>query len=260
MKIGFLGAGHMGQAMLTGLLKSNKYSKADLKIVVASDQSLAKYQQAGFQVSQDWAFLGDCEVVILALRPDAIKSLKQQLTAGFSRTKVLISVAAGVTLAELQAIFTNSAVTRAMPNTACASNQSMTMITAEGSAKANQIATEVFSLLGTTVNLSEAKIHTFIAICGSASAYLYYWLQPLMQLAVAQEVSIEDSKVILTGLLNGVAANIEHSSATLADLQNQVTVPGGTTIAAIKVFDHNNLKQIIAEALAAVVKRSQELE
>lgn len=260
MKIGFLGAGHMGAAIITGLLHSKKFSKADFKIVVASDSSLAAYQQENFAVSKDWSSLQDCQVVFLALRPDVIKSLASKLSTTFSKQQIIISVAAGLSLAGLGKIFPNALVTRVMPNTSCASNQSMSMISKEGSIQANQLALELFSYLGKTVLLSEDKIHVFIAICGSASAYLYYWMQPLMQLALASCISLEDSKTILTELLVGVATNIKQSPENLSNLQKQVSVPGGTTIEAIKIFDQHNLKQIITSALSAVVKRSQELE
>lgn len=111
---------------------------------------------------------------MLALRPDDISSNQEKLAATFSKQQIIISVAAGVSLVQLQAIFPNCLVTRVMPNTSCQFNQSMTMITKEGQQQANQVAQEIFALLGKVLFLSEAKIHVFIAICGSASAYLYY--------------------------------------------------------------------------------------
>ncbi|MBE4704418.1 pyrroline-5-carboxylate reductase family protein [Spiroplasma platyhelix] len=259
MKIGFLGAGHLGGAIIKGLLASKKYQQEDFHIVVGSDSSMAAYQKENFKVSKDWATLADCEVVLLALRPDDISKNKEQLSAIFSKQQIIISVAAGVNLQQLQAIFPNASVSRAMPNTSCQFNQSMTMIAQEGKPEANQTAQEIFNLLGKTIVLPEEKIHVFIAICGSASAYLYYWLQPLMQMALDSKISLADSKSIITELLVGVAANIQHSSDSLAELQKQVSVPGGTTIEAISVFDQHNLKQVVSEAIAAVAKRSQEL-
>lgn len=260
MKIGFLGAGHMGRAIITGLLNSKKFSKADFKIVVFSDSSLAAYQQENFVVTKDWSSLQDCQIVFLALRPDVIKSLASKISETFIKEQIIISVATGLSLAYLDKIFSNALITRVMPNTSCASNQSMSMITKEGASQANQLALELFNHLGKTVILSEDKIHVFIAICGSASAYLYYWMQPLMQLALDSNISLADSKMILTELLAGVATNIKQSTESLPTLQEQVSVPGGTTIEAIKIFDQYDLKQIITSALFAVVTRSQELE
>lgn len=261
MKIGFLGAGNMGCSIIQGLLNSKKYHKEDIKIVVSSNSSVEKYQKENFLVSQEWRSLVDCDVVILALVPNKIKELKEQLVALFSKSKqIIISVAAGISLAYLQTIFASAAVTRVMPNTSCQFNQSMSLITQEGSMQANKVAAEIFNLLGKTVVLSEEKMHVFIAICGSASAYLYHWLQPLMQLALEQNISLEDSKSIIANLLVGVATNIEHSSASLAELQSQVTVPGGTTVEAIKIFEQKHVQHTIDQAIKAVEKRSQELE
>lgn len=259
MKIGFLGAGHLGGSVIQGLLNTKKYQKQDFSIVVGTENSLKTYQQENFQVSLDWSTLSDCEVVVLALRPNDIIELKEKLTATFNKQQIIISVAAGVALEQLGAIFPNSLTTRVMPNTSCQFNQSMTMIVEEGNEKANQAAQDIFALLGKTLVLSEAKIHTFIAICGSANAYLYYWLQPLMQMSLDSQISQEDSKMILAGLLAGVAANIEHSAASLEELWKAVAVPNGTTIEAIKVFEQHQLEQVISDALIAVVKRSQEL-
>ncbi|MGL5268512.1 MAG: pyrroline-5-carboxylate reductase family protein [Spiroplasma sp.] len=260
MKIGFLGAGHMGRAIIAGLLGSKKFSKEDFKIVVSSNSSIETYQAENFFVSKDWNSLLECEVVILALRPNVIRALQNKLTSTFNKQQIIISVAAGLSLASLAKIFPSALITRAMPNTSCANNQSTTMISKEGNQKANKMALTIFNWLGKTVFLSEDKIHVFIAICGSASAYLYYWMQPLMHLALANNISLEDSKSIIVGLLSGVAVNIEHSSESLETLQKQVSVPGGTTVEAIKVFDQHDLKQIISSAIQAVARRSQELE
>lgn len=258
MKIGFLGAGHLGGAIIQGLLNSKKYQQDNFKIVVGSDSSLQKYQQDGFQVSKDWASLADCEVVLLALRPDVVKEQQEQLKQSFGK-QIIISVAAGVTLDFLQGLFPNASVAMVMPNTSCQFNQSMTMVAAESQAEAMAVAQELFNLLGATIVLSAAKIHTFIAICGSASAYIYYWLEPLLQMALNDQISVADSKKILAGFLNGAAANIAHSSVSLDDLAKQVSVPGGTTIEAIKVFDEHKVREVIAEAIAAVARRSEEL-
>lgn len=260
MKIGFLGAGHMGFSIIQGLLNSKKYLQENFKIVVNSQNSLENYQKKNFQVSQDWKFLMDCDLIILALRPNDIKSLQKKLTTTFNDSKIIISIAAGVSLADLKKIFIGSEVTRAMPNTSCQFNQSMTMLTKEGDIQANKIAQEIFNLVGQTIFLKENQIHLFIAICGSASAYLYYWLQPLVTLAVDEGLSVEESKEIVANLLFGVGTNIAHSTKNLTELQQEVSVPQGTTIEAIKVFDQSNLKEIILNAIKAVKKRSQDLE
>lgn len=258
MKIGFLGAGHLGGAIIQGLLNSKKYNKQDFQVVVGSDESLQKYQQDGFQVSKDWSTLADCEVVLLALCPDVIKAQAEQLKQSFGR-QIIISVAAGVTLEFLAELFPHASVAMVMPNTSCQFNQSMTMVAAESQAEAIVVAQELFALLGATIVLPVVKIHNFIAICGSASAYIYYWLEPLMKMALDSQISAADSKKILAGLLNGAAANIKHSSVSLDDLAKQVSVPGGTTIEAIKVFDGHKLKDVISEAIIAVAHRSEEL-
>lgn len=255
MKIGILGAGHLGKSIINGLLNSKKYQRFDFKIIVNSIESEQEFKKEGFSVSQEWKFIQDCDLIILALLPQNIIDLKSKLQTTFKK-QIILSVASGITLKQLKTIFPTCSVTRVMPNTAVQFNQSMTMITKEGSKDANQAALNLFKWLGKTIVLSEKQIHTFIAICGSASAYLYYWLQPLMRLAATDAISAEDSKIIITNLLLGVVANIGNSSASLEMLQNQVTTVGGTTIEAIKVFDEYHLKDVIKQAIEAVAKKS----
>ncbi|MDQ7983073.1 MAG: pyrroline-5-carboxylate reductase [Spiroplasma sp.] len=255
MKIGFLGAGHLGKSIITGLLNSKKYQKKDFKIVIDSDQSKEYFAKSGYQVSQDWNYLQDCDLVILAILPQNIKELKDKLQSTFKK-QTIISVASGITLQQLQKILPSCLITRVMPNTSCQFNQSMTMVVSEGNKAANDYALAIFNLLGRTIVLREEKMHTFIAICGSASAYLYYWLQPLMKLAAIDQIKPGDSKLIITNLLLGVAANIGHSTDSLETLQNQVTAPGGTTFEAIKVFDEYHLQDIIKQAIDAVARKS----
>lgn len=249
MKIGILGGGHLATTIIDGLLNSEKYQKKDLKIVVASDKSITRFTSEQFQVSKDWNFLVNCQVIILALRPNDINELKNQLSTAFSKNQIIISVAGGVSLLKLQQILSNYLITRVMPNTACQVNQSMTMIVKEGNQIANEKAQMIFNLLGKTVILPEAKIHVFIAICGSAIAYPYYWLEPLMTLSLQNNISLEDSKIIIANMLIGAATNILYSEGSLQELQNQVTVAGGTTIEAIKVFNKIKLKKILKKQL-----------
>lgn len=255
MTIGILGAGHLGKSIINGLVNNKKYQKSDFRIVVNSNESQQAFKKAGFLVSQDWKFIQDCDLIILALLPQNIIDLKGKLQATFKK-QMILSVASGITLKQLKAIFPTCSVTRVMPNTSVQYKQSMTMVTKEGSKDANKAALNLFKWLGKTIILSEKQIHTFIAICGSASAYLYYWLQPLMKLAIVDDISEADSKVIITNLLLGVAANIINSSASLEMLQNQVATTGGTTIEAIKVFDEYHLKDVIKQAIEAVAKKS----
>lgn len=255
MKIGILGAGHLGKSIINGLLNSKKYQKSDFRIVINSNESQKIFKKEGFLVSQDWKFIQDCDLIILALLPQDIKGLKSKLQTTFKK-QMILSVASGITLKQLKDIFPTCSITRVMPNTSAQFNQSMTMIAKEGTKDANKVALTLFKWLGKTIILPEEKIHTFIAICGSASAYLYYWLQPLMNLAAVDNITQEDSKLIITNLLTGVAANISHSSESLETLQNQVATAGGTTIEAIKVFDEYHLKDVIKEAIDAVARKS----
>ncbi|WP_342277369.1 pyrroline-5-carboxylate reductase [Spiroplasma endosymbiont of Nephrotoma flavescens] len=259
MKIGFLGAGNMGKAIIDGLLNTNAFTNENIKVVINSDKSFQYWNNRHISVSKQWEFLRDCEIIILALTPQDILKLKEQLTNLFTQ-KIIISVASGINMTLLKTIFKDCEVTRVMPNTSCQFNNSMTMICEEGNVIANEQALNIFNYCGKTISLSEKQIHLFIAICGNASGYLYHWLQPLIEIAENNNLSKDEAKTIVGGLLLGVATNILNSDLELKKLQENVTSPDGTTMAAIKVFETNNLQNIISDAVNACMLRSKQLE
>lgn len=259
MKIGFLGAGKLGQAILEGLINSKKYQQKNIKIVIKSDRSLKLLKDKKFLVSQDWTFLDDCKVIILALTPQDINRLKDKLKNAFTN-KIIISVASGFSLTKLNLIFNKCLNTRIMTSTSCQFNQALTMICLEGNSEANKVTLDIFDNCGKTIILSEQYIHNFIATYGSASGYLYYWLQPLMENLFKTGISLENSKIIISSLLLGVASNILNNDLSLQELTNNVCSPGGTTIEAIDIFEKNNFQEIIDQALEACLNKSIQLE
>ncbi len=134
------------------------------------------------------------------------------------------------------------------------------MIYEEGNVEANEQALSIFNYCGKTISLSEKQIHLFIAICGSASGYLYHWLQPLIEIVENNNFSKDDAKTIVGGLLLGFAANILNSELSLKKLQENVTSPGGATMAAIKFFETNNLQNIISDDVNVCMLKSKQLE
>lgn len=203
MKIGFLGGSKITTTIINGIINSNNFQKDNFKIVVKTNKSCEKWQNANFSASTKWESLNECQVIILTLLPQDIYELQTNLKTNFNN-KIIISIASGVTIKKLREIFNNCYIAQIMTNTSCQFNQATIMICTESDEIAKNKTAAIFKFCGSLINLSETKIHEFIAIYGSAA--------------------------------------------------------GGTTIAAIDIFNKNNVKTIINDALTASINRSKILE
>jgi pyrroline-5-carboxylate reductase len=203
------------------------------------------------------------DVIILAVKPKDFDSiLKGEVCCGLSESKLLISIAAGITTKHIEdAVGKNIPVIRAMPNMGAIIGEAMTSLS-RGSAAGDahmQTAREVFSLIGDVVEVDEVLVDAVTAISGSGPAYFFYMVESLIEAAesVGLEKKIATKLVLKTAL--GSARLLEVLQEVPADLRKRVTSKAGTTEAALNILEKRKFKNIIMEAVEAAQKRSKEL-
>lgn len=260
-KLGIIGVGAMGGAILRGALAGKVIAADD---VYVREHTSAKTQNVAerYGVNRaDWSALAACDVVIIAVKPDKVKEVLAEFVAAKPRG-VIVSIAAGTTLAKLREWSApNLPLVRVMPNTPVDVAAGMISIApAEGVADNNVAMVEsIFAALGETVVVSEAELTAMMALAGAGPAYVYVIVDALadagVRIGLPRKLAIKAAAQTLFG-----AAKMQLTSNTHpAILRDQVTSPGGTTIAGIQAMERSGLRSALIEGVVACYERDREL-
>lgn len=256
-----LGAGRMGGALIEGWIRAGAVDVADL---ILRDPTPGPVGQSaardGARLNPPDAVLAEAQTVVLAVKPQIWRAVAEGAASRLHTSAALISVAAGVTIADLAAAFGQRPIARVMPTTAAAIGKGTASIVATD-ADARARAHALFDPVGVTVDLvDESLMDAATAVSGSAPAYLYALIEALEAAGAAQGLPPKSAADLVRATLIGAAALLDQTGGDPAELRRQVTSPGGTTEAALKVLmGEAGLEPLVAEAVAAAVSRSREL-
>lgn len=260
--IAFLGGGNMARAIAQGLLAQSDWlaSVADPNLETHEFWRSHFNAQASMQADDSWR---SANVIVLAVKPQQWREAAAQLAPFVAPDAVVISVMAGIPLASLSGLLGNhGAVVRTMPNTPARVQQGITgafAATAVSEAQ-KKLANAVLKSVGEIVWLSaESQLDAVTAISGSGPAYVFYLLRSLAQAGVNLGLPPEQATQLALATFSGATYLAAQSGEDLALLQAQVTSKGGTTAAALAVFDAANLSDIIAQGAKAANDRASEL-
>ncbi|QWA11982.1 pyrroline-5-carboxylate reductase [Sodalis ligni] len=266
-KIAFIGAGNMAQAIISGLVAQGY--PAELITVCAPTAQRRDALAERFSVhavDDNSAAAQSADVVVLAVKPQLMADVCRQLfeNVDFSG-KLVLSIAAGVNLSRFRALLGESInLVRIMPNTPSLVGKGMSGLYApEQVSRADRDFTAgLMGAVGKTCWLGkESDINGIIAVAGSAPAYFFLLMEAMQQEAVNQGFDQETAAMLVRQAAIGAAELAEKSPDTpLGTLRQNVTSKGGTTAAALQVFDERQLSQTVAEAMRAAVKRAEEME
>lgn len=263
-KIGIIGCGNMGEAILKGL--AGVLEKSTRIMVSELDAKRREYIQDKYKIILEIdnnLVVKYSDVIIIAVKPkDSEDVLKKEICCGVSPDKLIISVAAGVTTKRIEAIVgKNTPVVRAMPNMAAIIGKAVTSISAGSSASVRHMdaAHEIFSVLGDVVEVDEKLVDAVTAVSGSGPAYFFYLAEALMESAKLLGLKDETSRRLVVKTALGSASLLEELGEKPEILRGKITSRGGTTEAAIKIFDSKKIKSIIKSAVKAAFQRSKQL-
>ncbi len=263
-KIGIIGCGNMGEALLKGL--SSVMEKSTAIMVSEMDAARRGQIQDKYRIIVEIdnnAVIKYSDVIIIAVKPkDFDRVLKSEICCGASPEKLIVSIAAGITTRHIEKVLGKDVpVIRAMPNLAAIIGSSITSISAGTSAEKGdmRLAAEIFSILGEVVEVEEKFMDSVTAISGSGPAYFFYMAEALLEAAVKSGLDAETARKLVTGTALGSAKLLSALKEGPSDLRKMVTSKGGTTEAAIKVFDSKKFKAMVREAVKKARMRSKEL-
>jgi pyrroline-5-carboxylate reductase len=264
-RIAFVGAGNMASSIIGGLLESGhpaeRISAADP--FPASLQRLREIGQIAVH-DDNAAAVVDADVVILAVKPQVMAEATDSIEKAVKSNKaVVISIAAGVTIASLQSrLGPDSAIVRCMPNTPALLRCGASGLFANKHCSAQQrdYAQLILSAVGTTCWVkSEEELDAITALSGSGPAYFFLFIEAMVDAgeALGLERKVATSLALQTSL--GASRMALENDVDLVELRRRVTSPGGTTERAIQSFEQDNLREVVTKAMRAAADRAVEM-
>jgi pyrroline-5-carboxylate reductase len=261
--IAFLGGGNMAEAIIKGLLREN--SAASLMVAEISVERRTYLAKAypGIRVVENSAQAtawGD--VVILAVKPQQAASVLSTLEQAVGPDKLIVSIMAGVRTSTIEeALESGTRVVRVMPNTPALVGAGATAICAgRNAAKEDLDSVEtIFSRTGLVVRVDEKQMDAVTGLSGSGPAYVFTFIEALSDAGVKNGLTREVSAKLALQTVLGAARMLAETREHPAKLREQVTSPGGTTIAGLHVLENGRFRGTIMDAVDAASQRSKEL-
>ncbi|WP_299409645.1 pyrroline-5-carboxylate reductase [Acaryochloris sp. IP29b_bin.148] len=262
-RLGIIGGGVMAEAILSRLISQKFCVPEQIQVSdIASDRlhDLAdKYQ---VQVSTDnLAVASSSQVLLLAVKPQAFQSVALQLQAAIPPGCLVLSILAGIPLATLESAFKGCPVVRVMPNTPATVGAGMAALAAGCQANATHLALarQLFSAVGKVVTVPETLMDAVTGLSGSGPAFVALVLEALTDGGVSVGLPRSIAAQLALQTLLGTATLVQETGLHPAQLKDQVTSPGGTTIAGVAALEQAGLRSALIGAVQAAYQRSQEL-
>ncbi|MDE6597395.1 MAG: pyrroline-5-carboxylate reductase [Clostridia bacterium] len=262
-KLGIIGCGFMAQSIIRGVVLSDFLSEKKIIVSDVSEENLDNVNYLGVRTALDNRFVAEnSEYVLFAVKPQNFAEVVKSL-GGFVPEKV-ISVMAGVKKNTIKSSFGMGAVkvARCMPNLPCSIGSGtigIDMLDFNNSTDDTDFISNVFNCLGTILSVDESKMDAVTGISGSGPAYVFMFIDSLIDAGVKQGLSKNQAKILAVETVLGAAEMVERDEESISELIMRVCSKGGTTIEAVKVLEENKFRSIISDAVDACVKRAKEL-
>lgn len=264
MKIGFIGTGNMGSAMIKGLVTSEYVSGSDINVfdvnVEKSRELSEKYSVKPLQNEVEIA--NNSDVIVLSVKPNIYNSVLEKIKARIDENKIIIAIAAGIGIESVENIAgKDKKVVRIMPNTPAQVLEGMTAVTFNGNVKEEEKKV-VFSILdsfGKSIEIEEKLMHTFTGIAGSLPAYVYMFMEALADGGVLEGMPRDKAYEIVAQTVKGSAEMLLKTGKHPGVLKDEVTSPAGTTIEAVNTLENGNFRGTVINAVRACVEKSKKM-
>jgi pyrroline-5-carboxylate reductase len=264
-RIAFIGAGNMGEAMLRGLAKAGYPKECLWGFDLRTERLHALAAEAGFSAAVGAAqAIEGADAVVLATKPQAFASVLVELGPMVQAHQTVVSIAAGVRLERLGKAFApGTPLVRVMPNTPGLIGKGVSAYCLGGGATEahGSLAEALLKPLGEVVKVREEEMDAVTALSGSGPAYVFLFMEALQEAGERLGLGKEATFLLASQTLVGASAMIQAQQGrqSPADLRVAVTSPGGTTAAALKVFEEAGFRDLVVRAVAAARDRSEEL-
>lgn len=262
-KVGILGAGRLGEALMSGLLRSGAAAPDQIRATVRSpakaEQLAEKHDVAVTTKSAevaDWA-----DIVVVAVKPQSLDTLLSEIAGRVHPGELVISVVAGVPTARFEQALGEVHVVRVMTNVPVLVDEAMSAISPGAHATEDDLnqAHNFLEQVGKVVRLPEADLDAVTALSGSGPAYFFLLAEAMIDAGILLGLPRDVSTELIIQTMTGSALMLRDTGRHPVELRESVTSPGGTTIAAIRVLEEQRVRAAFLNAIEAARNRSVEL-
>lgn len=263
-KIGFIGCGNMGKAMVLGLLNDKKITKNDILISTRTEKSGSKItEETGINYT-----LNNCEVaefsdiLFLAVKPNMYESVIREIRDKLKENVIIVTIAAGIKLSDVEAWFVkDQKIVKTMPNTPAMVGAGMSAICPNKliGEKELQYICDLYNNFGKYEILEEKDFHAFIALCGSSPAYVFMFIEAMADAAVKLGIPRAKAYTMASQSVLGSAKLVLETGKHPAELKDMVCSPGGTTIEAVIELENKGFRNSVISAMEKCADKSKNM-
>lgn len=260
-KVGFIGVGNMGGAILCGAVSGGAVKAED--IYACSLEFSEKVKELNINVTNLQDLVVQADYIILCVKPLSMERvLKDIASVDGYLNKVYISIAAGVTIDYIKGILGDAKVIRTMPNLALLAGAGMTVIAPDSNVDGTdmEFAEKIFSSAGRTLRVEEKYINSCTAVSGSGPAYAFMFIEALADGAVREGIARKDAYVLAAQTLMGSALMQLETDMHPAVLKDMVCSPGGTTIDAVRSLENDGFRSAVMNAVDVCARKAESMK
>lgn len=257
--IGFIGGGNMAEALIRGLVKEGK------KNIIVSEpvDERRRYLENCYGVKtthSNTEAVNLSEIIVLAVKPQNIKEVLEEIKDTVSERHTVVSIAAGIPLEFIQKYLKTDKLIRAMPNLAAIVGEAMTVLALCECLEMKIIAPvrDIFMSVGKVITLPENYMNLVTALSGSGPGFLCYIVEQFIDVATELGFAEDIAKELIVQTFIGTAKLLD-SGLPPDKIRQKVTSPGGTTEAGLKVLSQGSLREIFLKTIQEATKRAQQL-
>jgi pyrroline-5-carboxylate reductase len=257
--IGFIGGGNMAEALIKGMTAEG------MKDILVSEPRKERGQELekayGVKaVQSNREITSACDVIILAVKPQNMEPVLDEIADAVNDTKTVVSIAAGITLSYLQSRLKTDKIIRVMPNTPALIQEGMSVYSLCECFSGSEvnIVKSILMSIGRVIALPERLMDAVTAVSGSGPAFIALFIEAMIEAGEKLGLNRDDASQLAVQTALGTAKLLDTGMSP-ESLRQMVTSPGGTTAAGLKVFEEKGLKPVVFEALLAAKKRAEEL-
>lgn len=264
MKVLVIGAGNMGLTYATGMSKSKILKKRNIMVLDKSKETLAKIDKIAHFDAMDK--LEDCvpqaDIIFVAVKPFHAEELFERMKPLMNTNQMVVSIMAGVTIDFIKNSLGITKIVRAMPNLPAQVGKGLTSYVSSDETSYLELilVEELLNTTGTSIRVKDENfIDASTGISGSGPAYVFYFMESMMEAARQMGFSERVAKVLVSQTFSGAIELFNQSSISPDDWMDKVASKGGTTRAALDSMKNNNVSELIKDAAYAAFNRAVEL-